>query len=88
MRDDWGWWHDAACVEVGPHMFFPDPYDPGSRAYVKEAKAVCAMCPVRAECLEDAIASEIQQASWERVFGVRGGMAPWERARLYRSVDV
>lgn len=83
---DWGWWHDAACTEVGHHMFFPDPMDPGARTYVKEAKAVCALCPVLVECLDDAYAIEAGQPSSVRVYGVRGGMAPWERAELYRSV--
>lgn len=41
------WYRRAACRGMDPEMFFPNR---GSRA--AEARAVCATCPVRAECLE------------------------------------
>lgn len=36
------------------------------------AKLICSSCPVRAECLQDALADDDE-------FSVRGGLAPYER---------
>lgn len=44
---------DALCVGLDTELFFPLP---GDAAGVAEAKAVCAACPVRAECLAFALA--------------------------------
>lgn len=83
-----GEWSDqAACRSVSdPDLFFPDGW--GTKAHrqqVAEAKAVCGRCPVRAECLNDAL----DRAD---VHGVAGGLTPEEREpllrrrRLYRSL--
>ena len=42
-----------------------------------EAKAVCAGCPVRAECLDEALARIPD--------GIAGGLTPAERRRLVRG---
>ncbi|HJT02100.1 MAG TPA: WhiB family transcriptional regulator [Pseudonocardiaceae bacterium] len=47
------------------------------RGWEHEAKAVCAGCPVRARCLQDAIEN--------REFGVWGGTTETERDRLRRG---
>lgn len=73
------WREDAACREVPVDVF--TPWDPGCRpsemdpAKATEAKKVCAVCPVRAECLDDALADEDRHA-------VRGGLTPVERRGL------
>jgi hypothetical protein len=66
--------HRAACREVDPELFFPTA-ESGTvwQAQVAAAKAVCAGCPVRAECLAWAL-----QALPD---GVAGGMTPQERRR-------
>lgn len=46
------WTKDAACATTDPDAFFPDPSDKDTAA---RAKAVCAGCPVRAECLQFAV---------------------------------
>lgn len=61
-------WHvDALCREIGPGLFFPEQGES-----TREAKRVCAACPVRAECLEDALARDEE-------WGVWGGMTRRER---------
>ena len=45
------WHRDAACRGMGPALFFPV-----RGASSDEAKAICARCPVRSECLDAALA--------------------------------
>lgn len=66
------WQRDAACAAEDPELFFA-----GDDASVEEAKQVCAVCPVRTECLETALAVN-------EMHGVWGGMAEGERRRLIR----
>lgn len=63
----------ALCAETDPEAFFPE--QGGSTA---AAKAVCALCEVRLECLENALALNEE-------FGVFGGMTLRERRKLARS---
>lgn len=44
------WYDRALCAQVGPTFFFPEPGEA-----VEQAKRVCAKCPVRLDCLADAI---------------------------------
>jgi WhiB family redox-sensing transcriptional regulator len=46
------WRLEAACREVDPELFFPDP---GQAPQAAQAKAVCAGCTVRGPCLEAAL---------------------------------
>jgi WhiB family redox-sensing transcriptional regulator len=66
------WFDDAACRALDTAMFFP-----ASEADAGAAKAVCAACPVRAECLDYAV--ETRQPD-----GVFGGLTALERHRLIR----
>lgn len=71
MRRPMPSWRDAAlCAQVGTELFFPE--QGGSLA---QPKKVCRRCPVRAECLADALA---QNDQW----GVRGGLSEIERRKL------
>lgn len=45
-------------------------------------KAICAGCPVVAECLADALRTEGSGGSGR--YGVRGGLSPDERADVWR----
>lgn len=67
------WRQDAACAGEDPDLFFS-----GDDASVRAAKQVCATCPVRADCLETALAVN-------EMHGVWGGMAEGERRRLIRQ---
>lgn len=71
------WRARAVCRDLDPEIFFPvgDPADPFD-ARNAPALAACARCPVRAQCLDDALA---------RVeFGVMGGATAEQRAELKR----
>jgi hypothetical protein len=46
------WRLDAACAEVDPELFFPEP---GEAPQAAAAKQVCAGCAVRGPCLEAAV---------------------------------
>jgi Transcription factor WhiB/Homeodomain-like domain len=71
MSGDWR--VRAACRSgVDPETFFPaSDSGPDYEAQVAAAKAVCARCPVRAACLDEALA---------RIpYGIAGGLTPEER---------
>jgi WhiB family redox-sensing transcriptional regulator len=69
------WREAAACLAVIDEVsFFPDKED---LAGIARAKAVCATCPVAAECLTWAI--DTNQAE-----GVWGGHTPKERRAIRR----
>jgi WhiB family redox-sensing transcriptional regulator len=71
------WWLRAACGPRDADLFFPEP---GSlsrtewRLREEAAKRVCATCPVRLSCLEEALLTPEESGVW-------GGMTADERAR-------
>ena len=68
----------AACKDEDAELFFPiSDVGPGARQ-TAQAKAVCARCPVRAECLGYALDSGLDH-------GIFGGTTADERRRLVRS---
>jgi hypothetical protein len=71
--DDWR--SRAACRNTPPELFFPAADSgPAREAQVAAAKAVCAGCPVRTQCLDEALA---------RIpYGICGGLTERERHRL------
>ncbi|WP_435884853.1 WhiB family transcriptional regulator [Streptomyces chartreusis] len=71
------WRDQAACNNEDPELFFPTAFTQGWKTQTKQAKAVCASCPVRTTCLEWAL--ETGQHS-----GVWGGMSAGERRGLRR----
>lgn len=68
--DEWDWQDRGLCAEVGGRLFFPED---GQSA--QEAKQVCGLCPVRAECLAFAVRHGVK-------YGVWGGLDERERAGL------
>lgn len=66
------WWHRGLCW---PDYALFDSLDAGD---IAEAKRVCKACPVKAECLEDALKHE--SAPGASRHGVRGGLDPDQRA--------
>lgn len=63
------WMADGLCAQTDPDLFFPEL---GGSA--REAKAICAACPVRARCL--AYALEHQER------GIWGGTSDRQRQKL------
>lgn len=73
-HDQQQWREEAACTQTDPEAFFPEP---GASAV--PALRICAVCPVRTECLRDALDRR------ELAFGVRGGLTPTQRRALLRQ---
>lgn len=64
------WMSNAACTEIDPDMWFPEPG--GS---IQQQQAICADCPVRNLCLEYALRNDIEHGIW-------GGLSPKHRKKL------
>lgn len=76
---DTGTWCDQAnCRGYSADEMVPYP---GEKILEQLALALCEGCPVKAECLADAL--EIQPPSWDQ--GIRGGMTQAERHKLPRK---
>jgi len=67
------WRQRAACKGVDPDIFYPT-----SDEEAEEAKAICALCPVREACLEYALANRERDGVW-------GGATERERRRMIRQ---
>lgn len=67
------WMNHAACRGTDPEAYFPE-----KGQSTADAKKVCSGCPVRAECLLDALD---RRDAW----GIWGGLSVNERRRLDRS---
>ena len=68
------WQRDALCLEHPEVEFFIERGDSCA-----PAKAVCARCLVRTECLEYALANSIQHGVW-------GGLSGRERRGIRRQI--
>jgi hypothetical protein len=73
------WRTRAACLSADSELFFPTAEaGPLHEAQVAAAKAVCARCPVRVECLDEALVRIPD--------GIAGGLTPEERRKLRRPL--
>ncbi|POM24090.1 Transcriptional regulator WhiB [Actinomadura rubteroloni] len=79
-------WHERArCRDADPDLFFALA---GQRTAIAEAKQICAACPVRAACLDQALADESLEGVWGGTTE-RERMAVRVRARIAaRRYDV
>ena len=75
--DPASWESRAACTHCDPDLFFPIGASGPARRQIAHAKAICACCQVRGECLQFALTTH-------QVHGVWGGTSEEER-RLLRS---
>src|ERR1700734_2556520 len=66
------WWRSAACREMDPELFFPVGARGPGAGETDRAKAVCAACRVRRQCLQYALATH-------QLHGVWGGTSEDER---------
>lgn len=71
------WTQDALCAQIGGDHWYPEK---GEARRIREAKMVCRMCPVVAECLSFALDKN------ER-YGVWGAKSERERRKLRRTRD-
>ena len=68
----------AACGSAEPELFFPVSASASHPGQAAEAKAICARCLVRRECLAFAV------RTWQ-VHGIWGGMTEEERYPLVKA---
>ncbi|TNY38169.1 WhiB family transcriptional regulator [Thermomonospora catenispora] len=80
LNPDKHWTDDAICRGADPELFYPINYSvPVMVEQVREAKFICAQCPVRAECLDWALRAGEPDGIW-------GGTTPEERRYLRREL--
>lgn len=73
------WRTSAACSSVKPDTMFPAP---GDKQGIDYAQSICALCPVRLDCLDFALADEGGKVKTHR-FGIAGGLTPNQRYNEY-----
>jgi WhiB family transcriptional regulator, redox-sensing transcriptional regulator len=66
-----GWMLHGACRQADPELFFPVATRETAGRQIESAKAVCAPCPVRADCLSYALEVKAE--------GIWGGTTQQER---------
>lgn len=64
------WWRDGACAQIGADLFFV-----GKGESTLGAQHACHICPVRVQCLADALEREVD-------YGIFGGFTPPVRHAL------
>lgn len=69
-----GWQLQAACRGIDPELFHPGPGESPA-----PAQAVCARCPVRAECGDWALFGGVEH------HGIWGGLTERDRRRIRRA---
>lgn len=72
---DQSWTQSAECAKPGQPLMFPHE---GDTVGVEQAKDVCNRCPVRQQCLDEALGRR-------ESFGIWGGMTTDERRALLRQ---
>lgn len=75
------WTDRAACADVpDPDIFFPP--GKGRHDLARAAKAICAGCPVKRECLNYALCLGHSLSD----YGIWGGLTPRDRRGMKRGV--
>jgi len=72
------WVHRARCKDEDPELFFPVGTTGPAATQIDTAKAICAQCAVRGECLEWAMTTAQDAGVW-------GGLSEDERRALRRA---
>ena len=75
------WKLQAKCRGLNTEMFFPEKGG-DIKGKIEAAKAVCAECPVRTDCLDYAIG--FITGNFISLPGIYGGLTEMERRRLWR----
>ena len=77
VAQNWEWQYEGACRSLPTEMFFHPDGERGPRRKAREvaAKAVCASCPVIAQCRAHALA--VQEP-----YGIWGGLTEEERLEI------
>lgn len=75
------WTSQAVCLESDSDLFFPIASLGPALRQIAQAKAVCAQCPVRIDCLSYALATGQDSGVW-------GGASEEERREIRSAVSV
>ena len=73
------WWDHAACKGMDLNLFIFEPGERYARKRISEAKAVCATCVVRPECLAESLK---YSTTILECYGIWGGLTWKERSEL------
>ena len=73
--DDEDWTTLGKCQRYPLDMFYPQP---GDAQTARDAKKVCAACPVRVRCLDEALQNGEEDGIW-------GGTSPRQRSAMLRK---
>jgi WhiB family redox-sensing transcriptional regulator len=65
------------CRQFDPELWFPVGHGPAALRDTAQAKQVCGLCPIRWECLQDALAHATP-------YGIWGGQTEEERRATLR----
>lgn len=76
------WRSKAACIGAPQEVFFPTGRKFTNKSWAL-ARSFCAVCPVREQCLDVAIAVDVSEDRW----GMFGGMTPSERKYHRRRMN-
>lgn len=79
--DDRDWITQAACVGMDPDIWFPEPGGDNGR----QAKLICALCPVREACLTYAQTEHMHFGIWG---GRSFGRASQRRRQVAKSSEL
>ena len=79
------WWEHAACKGMPIDLFIFEFAEPQILKKIKDAKAVCATCPVRTQCLEEALQYSTTR---QECIGVWGGLTWRERQKLVQQREL
>lgn len=71
------------CAEMNPAYWFADPNDDEELGRSEQAIAVgvCNRCPIKFECLQEAMTNDIQHGIW-------GGLVPQQREAYKKRVAI
>lgn len=72
------WLSYALCKGMDTNDFYPEPGTLGYGKAVAKMKALCKMCPVKTNCLDEAIKNKEK-------YGIWGGLLPRERNNIAKS---
>lgn len=80
VTEVWDWQMRGSCRDMDSELFFHPERERGPSRSMREARAkrVCRGCPVRAQCLDHALAVR-------EPYGVWGGLSTAERLEQIRS---
>lgn len=78
VGEDMDWVDRARCRSEDPELFFPVGTTGAAAVQIERARAVCAQCDVRMQCLEWAMSTGQEAGVW-------GGLSEEERRALRRA---